>query len=740
MLYRGFDQDREYLINKFRCPVFDPSTGRGSDDISAGIVAFAEQLEREKLPKPVIKARCFEHICRNLMIDVNPHDCFPGFGSYNRKKRPVLPLLNKWNREIDDRDNHENDQEIILRNASGAQTVWKDFDHSIPDWDALISLGFAGLRERAKKYRAIHEGNGTLTPEVQAHFEAMDITVNAVLETLRRLIDYAGQHHSGNERIKAEISALEQLVSGPPRNFYEVLMLIYIHFYFGEQIDHMQVRSIGGNLDVRLYPFYKNDLESGTFTVEKMREFLTCFLMQWDSIDNYWGHPFYLGGTGENGESLYNEVSYLILEVFRELAIPTPKIQLKIAKNTPEKLLDTALSMVRDHHSSLTFVSESGIRHALTRLGFSDEEARTCNITGCYESAPKTASNVTGASYLNLLKCIEFVFYDGTDPRTGYRMDCRAKSLDEIGSFDEFYLAFLKYLDANIECIVRNTFENEKYLHEINPSPLYSLTILNSLVTGLDGFAKGNVHNLSTIQFTGLGTAVDALMAVKKYVFDWKILSLKEFRGILKDNWAGAGTLRRKILRDKFKYGNGIPEVDRYAAEIVGFIGKRVNRRPNSRNGFFIASGHCARTFITLGNLTGATPDGRLAGEEISKNLSPTMGADSNGITALIRSVTTIDSADLPGDFPLDAMLHPTSVQGQDGLDAMKRLLATYISLNGIVIQFNIFNAEELREAQRDPQKYANLQIRVCGWNVRFVELAKPEQDAYIKRAENIME
>lgn len=739
MLYQSFDQDREYLINKFRCPVFDPETGMDSDDIIGGIVAFAEQLESEKLPKPVIKAKCFEHVCKNLRIDVNPHDCFPGFGSYNRRKRPLLPLLQKWNNEIDETVNGDNYNMSLTLNAAGTQIVWKDFDHSIPDWEALVSLGFPGLRERAGKFREIHKKNGTLTPEIQAHFDGMEITVNALIDTLQRLVAFAKRNHPDNERIKREISALEQLIIGAPRDFYEVLMLIYLHFYFCEQIDHMQVRSLGGNLDVLLFPFYKNDLESGKFSVENMREFMTCFLMQWGSIDNYWGHPFYMGGTDEKGETLYNEVSYLILDVFKELAIPTPKIQLKIAENTPKELLDTALSMVRDHHSSLTFVSEKGIKHALMGLGFTEEEARTCNITGCYEFAPRTASNVTGASFINLLKCVELVFNNGTDPVSGYHIECDAETLENISSFDAFYQAYLKYLENNTENVIRTTFENEKYLHKINPSPLYSLTIENSLATGLDGFANGNVHNLSVIQFTGLGTAVDALMAVKKFVFDLKILSLEEFRAILKNNWAGSEQLRKKILRDKNKYGNGIREVDRYAADIIDFVGKKVNKRPNSRNGYFMASGHCAKAFVTFGKLTGATPDGRLAGDEMSKNISPTMGADTNGITALINSATTIDSVNLPGDFPLDAMLHPSSIQGDDGLAAMRGLLFSYFKRNGIVIQFNIFNAEELEEAQRNPEKYANLQIRVCGWNVRFVEIAKEEQDAYIRRAKNII-
>ena len=740
MLYQDFDRDREYLVNKFRKPAFDPSTGKSNEEITAGFLELAERLEVQSVPRPVIKARCFEYVCRNMRIDVDPHDYFPGFGPWDRRKRILRPLLDKWNREIDFGVNREINDIVNRRNAAGLHLLWKDFDHSVPDWDSLVNLGFPGLRARAAEYRKKHEVDGTLTPEAAAHFDAMEITVKALLDTLGRLIDFAREKHPGDPRIAEEIGCLEQLRSGPPRDFYEVLQLIYLQFYFSEYIDHMQVRSLGGNLDVLLLPFYRRDLQEGRVTPEKIRELMTCFLMQWGSIDNYWGHPFYLGGTGADGETLYNEVSYLILDVIGELAIPTPKIQLKIAGNTPLELLDRALTMVRDHHCSLTFVSEKSIRRALMGMGFTGEDARTCHIFGCYEFTPRSALNVTASSIINVLKNIELVFNDGLDRRTGFSFGCGAAKLEEIKTFDEFYRAFLAYLDENVETLIRCTTENEQYLDRINPAPLYSLTIRDCLEKGIDGYARGNRFNLTQIQIAGIGSTVDALMAVKKYVFDTHELTLPEFRDILNRNWEGAEILRRRILHDRMKYGNGIEEVDRYAEIIIHFIAGKINRRPNARNGFYIASGHAARTFITMGKLTGATPDGRLAGEELSKNLSPTMGADTNGVTALIRSATTIDSIDLPGDFPLDVMLHPTSVQGAEGLTALKRLIFAYFERHGIDIQFNVFNAAELEEAQKHPEKYANLQIRVCGWNVRFVELAKTEQDTYIMRAKNIIE
>lgn len=740
MLYAGFDADREYLINKFRHPVFEKGSGMDQEEIRNNILSVAEPLMKAGLPKPVVKAHCFDYVCRNMFIDVDPHDVFPGFGCFDRKRRPLAPLLGYWNGQIDSTVNKECAEICALRNRAGLHMIWKDFDHSVPDWEALTTLGYTGLLERLEQYREKHKQQGTLTPAVAAHFDGMELTTKAMLCHIGKLIDFAREHHAGNPRIEREIRCLEQLRTGIPRDFYEVLMLIYLHFYYCEHIDHMQVRALGGNLDVLLLPYYERDLKEKRYTIEEMREFMTCFLMQWGSIDNYWGHPFYLGGTSKEGTTLYNDVSFLILDVFDELHIPTPKIQLKVARNTPQKLLDTAFRMIRDGHSSLVFVSEEGIKKVLMGYGCSEEEARTCDIKGCYEFAPRGKANGTGAGHINFMKIFELIFNNGVDPATAYTVSCPAAKLEEITDFDGFLKAYLCYLDELIETCIRCAGGNESNLQEVNPSPLYSITTLNSLKTGRDSFANGNVYNNSGILLCGIGTAVDALMAVKKFVFEQGEVTLQEFKEILRRNWEGAEELRSRILRDKDKFGNGIEQVDRYAHLLSHYAGRKINGRPNARFGEYRASGHCARQFISMGEKTGATPDGRLAGEEFSKNLSPTMGMDRNGVTALIKSVCTMSAMDLPGDFPLDVMMHPATVQGEEGLAALRALLYTYFAKGGLAIHFNIFDAEVLKEAQKNPEKYANLQIRVCGWNVRFVELAKAEQDAYIKRAENVAE
>ena len=737
MLYPGFDDDRDYLVNKFRHPELDPATGLDNAALKTAILQLADELEGQ--PHAVVKARAFALVCEKMQIDVDPHDDFPAFACYDRNDRPLRVLMDRWNAEFDRKFLPDVQPEIDARNKAGIHRMWKDFDHSVPDWDAVFELGFPGLRERARQYRAKHEKNGTLTPAVAAHFDGIEITYTAILDCLGRFIDFARSRHAGNLRIEREIRCLEQLRTGAPRDTYEHLQTIYLYFMFSEHIDHLQVRSLG-NLDRELMPIFERDLREKRYTMDEMRELWSCFFMQWGSIDNYWGQPMYLGGTKVDGTTEYNDLSYFILEIMDLLAIPTPKTQLKIARNTPQKLLDTACDMIRRGHSSIVFVGEEPIRRVMMGLGFDEEIARTCDIRGCYEFSARARGNGTGVGHVNFLKSIELLFNDGVDPSTGYKVECGAPKLADIRSFGEFYRAYFKYVGEATEQVYRLGIEAEKELEYINPAPVFSATIAHSMELGVDAFARGMEFNNGGILGVGFGSAADCLAAVKELVYEKKELTLTELRDILRANWAGHEDLQERMRRSRRKYGNGVAEVDEYARAIAHFFGTKINLRPNKRGGFVTASGHCAKQYFDMGEHTGATPDGRSAGEEMSKNLTPAPGADRSGVTALIRSVCTIDSADLPGDFPLDVMMHPSSVQGADGLAAWRKLIRVYFAGNGVAIHFNIFDAAVLEDAQKHPENYAGLQVRVCGWNVHFVEMWKVEQDAFIRRAKNIAE
>jgi len=736
MLYGTFVQDRPYLERKFRQQVCDATSGEDNETLKQHLATLVEKWEGE--PHEVIKAKAFAYICEHVQIDVNSQDWFVAFGCWNRNDRILSSLISKWGQEVWLKC-PETCKLMEKQRQTGASNMWPDFDHSVPDWDAVFTLGFPGLRDRARKYRQDREARGTLTDAARAYFDGIDITYTAILDMLERFRKYALDHAFGNERILATAQCLDTLIHGAPTNTYEVLQLVYLFFFFGEHFDRFQVRSLG-NLDRTVYSYYRRDLDEKRYTEENIREFFAYFMMQFASINNYWGHPFYFGGTEANGESGITELSYLILDVYDSLDITTPKLQLKIAPNTPQKFTNKALDMIRRGHNSIVFLGEPGVRRALMGIGCTEEEARTCAISGCYELIPKGRGNATCAGYINLLKPVELALNEGVDPLTGIVCGVQTDSLAELKTFDDFYAAFIRQLDHIIETIILCANDFEKYLHQISPAQVYSATIEHSLKTAKDAFHDGSIYNMTWILGTGLATAVDALMIVKEFVYEKQEVTLTEFRDILKANWTGHEKLRLKALRNKNKFGNGIDIVDSMAENVARFVANKINLRPNARNGFYIAGLNSARQFVVLGENTGATPDGRRAGDEVSKNISPTIGMDTNGVTALIKSVSRLDSAQFPGSCVLDVMMHPVTVQGEDGLAALRTLLETYLRKFALAVQFNIMDANVLIDAQKHPEQYEGLQVRVCGWNVRFNDIAKKEQDQYIKRALTICE
>ncbi len=734
MAFGSFDQDRSYLESKFQKNVCPESSGLENQVLKQHVAEFADSMA--ELPTPVLKARAFEYVAQHIQIDTDPRDWFPAFGCWNRLDRPLSGLLSILQERVCKANCSHGQLWNDLR-QTGLAGIGIDFDHSVPDWNVMFQLGFPGLLERIREYRKKRQDAGQTTPATDAYFDGMEISYLAIMELLGRLQHLAASRASESPRLAMLAECLDQLRIGAPRNIYESLQFIYLFFFFSEHIDRMQVRSLG-NLDNLLRPYFEHDLDTGTFTEAQIREFFDYFMMQYASIDNYWGHPFYLGGTDANGNSRINRLSYLILEEFDKLSIPTPKIQLKIAQNTPDAFLDAALKMIRHGNSSLVFVSEEGILRSMTELGMTPEDARTCDIRGCYEidASGKHNSNTTLPAHINMLKPLELVFHNGVDPKTGIEIGEKTGSLEELETFDDFYRAYVVQLESAIEKILSVVNDFERFLSDINPTNVFSATIRHSLETGRDAFHNGSYRNNTSLNNTGFASTVDSLEAIRVLVYEQKVLTLQEFKQVLADNWQGHELLRLRASHCN-RYGNGIESVDRIAGWLNQFVGVKVNGRPNARGGVWSAGGFAARAYIILGKKTGASPDGRFDGEEVSKNISPVQGADINGVTALIRSSRHFDPANFPTGYPLDVMLHPTAVAGDDGLAAWRNLVRVYLE-RGFAIHFNIFDAETLKVAQLHPEKYAGLQIRVCGWNVHFIEMSKEEQDMYIRRAETL--
>lgn len=742
-----FKEDRSFIENKYHKTdepfnpysrmayhgyVFDKSTGLEDEEIKDGLSKLYEKIK--DLPHPVAKAYAVKYVLENTKIDINEHDLFVGLWSVNRLANSVT--LNKWNAEVFETILPEVKQKMNDMNESGAVAIWPDFDHVVPDWDAILNLGFPGLKKRAEDYKEQHKARGTLTPETEAFFDGIIIEYTAIIALVDRLHRLAlTQNH---DKAKKVAECLLHIRDGAPQNIYEAMQVMYIYFMVSECFDSYQVRSLGNGLDNTLYGFYKNDLKSGTYTKEEIKELFRYFLFQWSAIGNYWGQPFYMGGTNADGSTKYNELSYDILDVYDELGIYNPKIQVKINENTPDRLLFKVFDMIRRGKSCFALCCEPGMMKAVMSYGATYEEALNMDIRGCHETGVRANEVSTGTGYVNGLKAVEYVFSNGFDSRIGKQLGLKTGALKDLKTFDDFYSAVLKQWENLIEMTIDVSKQYEKYLSFINPSNMYSATIEVALKKGADAYQSGVKFNNSALLNCGFASLVDAVMAVKEFVYDKKAVTLEALSAALAADWNGYEDLHTKAVKSPHKYGNDDAETDRYTEAMSAYFASKVNNRPNARGGVYKAIMHTAMEFVWEGEKTGATPDGRYAGDEISKNGSPSVGMDREGVTALIKSALKARPYTYCESFCLDVMLHPTAVSGDEGLEIMKSLLFMYMKNGGQTVQFNVFNTETLRDAQKRPEKYQNLQVRVCGWNVLWNNLSEKEQNAYITRAENI--
>ena len=736
-------QDRTYLENKYHrtdepfdafCRMeyhgyeYDPATGLTDEEIHAGLDVLVAGLNGQS--HEVIKAKAVAYVLDHTRIDINEHDYYPGLYSWGRLigGHTVYP----WHREAIEEAKLETDlQKLYDLSEAGAAAVNPDFDHMVPDYDSMMKLGFAGILKRAEDAFAALDAP---TDAQKNFFDAVQIEYTAVLRFIDRLYQYAQTKDFAKKDTIA--AALKQLSVGAPQTTYEALMMIYLFFMISESVDHFQVRSLGYGLDATLWPFYQNDLKNG-ISKEEIATYIAYFLMQFSAIGNYWGQPMYLGGTNPDGTTKVNELTHLILDVYDDLGIYNPKIQLKVNPNSPKDYICKALDMIRHGAGNMVFCNEDIITKALMRKGATYEKALDSVIKGCYEYTTKADSFGISFNFVNVLKAVALVFSRGIDKRLGNKVGVDTGDATEFKSFEEFYTAFRTQLEHIFATMMTHMGALEKRSGLINPTILYSATLprcIDAMAFATDGVCK----IVSSMNINGFGSAIDALMAVYELVFETKATTMSELKTALDNNWEGYEILRLKALNCKHKFGNGDKMTDHYANATHQLISACLSGKKNCMGGYYDYELHSARAFITQGAFTEATPDGRKDWEEVSKNVSPTQGMDKKGITALIRSATTLDLSLADSGACLDAMLHPSAIQGEDGLEAFYGVLMTYLKQGGASIHFNIFSEEMLLDAQKHPEKYKNLQVRVCGWNTLWNNMPKAEQDAYILRARNM--
>jgi len=677
---RPFDEVRDRLERQYLDVRFDPASGLSREELVA-------EFERHRAddpdePRIMTRAWLFHLLCSKARLAVEPDDYFADKLEHHNL---LVGLREEWRREAELKEFGDDPPSV-----PGAWRAILDLGHVCPDWRNLLRYGFTGLRDRAAARSGVF-------------YQAVSLVYEGAITLARRFA--------------AELpgSAIAALAERPPQSFHEALQLAYLYHELQEMENGYSVRSMG-RFDQLYHGFYAEDLQAGRLTRDRAKELLKYFWVKFfaKTQGKLYGKPFLFGPD-------VNELSYLAFEVYREMQIVDPKLHVRLAERTPRSFLEQVVGCIQAGCTGIVTVNDAAQVEMLHQNGKSFEDADDYILIGCYEPAVMGKElNCSGACGVNLAKAVELVLASG-----------------DYASFDELMAAYLGVLDSQIALATDKVRREERLWPEVGPSPLLSGTMDSCLEGGRDVSQAGAPYNTSGCLCLGLANATDSLAVVKHLVYEERHCTLTELKAVLADDWVGHEELRLTAVHRAPKWGNNDGRVDRIAVEITDFLAGRINHEPNARGGVFQAALYAIiDTAKSYGRETGALPDGRLSGEPLTMNTGATIGMDRRGVTSLINSVTKIDLSGFPNGTVLDIMLHPSVATGAEGVQTICSIIQSHFAQGGMAIQFNIFDAELLRDAQRSPEKYANLQVRVCGWNVRFVDLAPEEQEMFIAKAE----
>ncbi len=501
-----------------------------------------------------------------------------------------------------------------------------------------------------------------------------------------------------------------------------------------------------GRLDQHLCPFYEKALREGE-ELEQITELLQAF---WIKFNNHPSPPkvgvtaqesntytdfclINLGGVKEDGSDAVNELSFLLLDVIEEMRLLQPSSMIQVSRENPDAFIERAAMIIKTGFGQPSVFNTDEIIEGLTRQGKSVEDARSGGASGCVESGAfgKEAYILTG--YFNLPKVLEITLHNGIDPRTGKQIGQATGTAEELNTMEKLREAFSVQLQHFIDIKIRGNHVIDAIFAHHLPVPFLSLVIDDCIKNATDYHAGGARYNSSYIQGVGLGSVTDMLTALKFHVYDRETLSLDTFLDILKQDFGGHEEIRSELLYKTPKYGNDDDYADSEATRVFELFFGAVDGRPTFRGGAFRINLLPTTSHVYFGSVMIASSDGRHAGQPLSEGISPVQGMDRKGPTAVLNSAAKIDHS-LTGGTLLNQKFSPDFFADQQGIWKLARLIRGYFLMGGHHIQFNVVSAETLREAQRHPENYQDLIVRVAGYSDYFNDLGEDLQNEIIRR------
>ena len=746
------------------------------------------------MPIAILRARNFYEICKKKTIYIGDEELIVGERGPLPKAVPTFPELTchsvedlhtlnerelqRYTISQEDIDTYERE---VIPYWQGKTQRERIFNHVSKEWEEAYHAGVFTefMEQRAAGHTAMdgkmyHEGlldvkarikkriselDYIYDPEAtdkQQELEAMAISCDAAILFAERHAALAEEKAAKeqNPQRKKELEKIADVCrwvpAHAPRDLWEAIQMYwFVHLGTVTELNGWDSMN-PGHIDQHLWPFYQKGIEDGTLTRDKAKELLSCL---WIKFNNQPAPPkvgvtalesgtyndftnINIGGVDRNGENATNDLSYMILEIQEELHELQPGLSIHIAQNTPDEFLLEGIKVIRQGHGYPSIFNPDTYVQEMVRAGKTIEDAREGGCSGCIEVGAfgKEAYLLTG--YLNTPKILEITLNNGIDPQTGKKLGLETGDPRSFKTFEELYEAWHKQMVyfVNLKLSVNNYIERMFSLYA--PATFLSLYIDDCIEKGKDYYSGGARYNTTYIQCTGLGTITDCFTTLKKHVFEDKRYTMEEMLDACASNWENGEKMRQYIRNHTPFFGNDDAYADTIAVRVYDDLVKAIEGRPNTRGGktqLNMLSTTCHNYF---GSVCGATPNGRFAHFAISDGTSPAHGSDSHGPTAVIKSLGKLDQTKSGGTL-LNVRFVPQLLKREEDQKKLASLIRTYFKFGGHHIQFNIVDTATLHDAQKHPEEYRDLLVRVAGYSDYFNDMTEQLQNEIIARTEN---
>jgi pyruvate formate-lyase/glycerol dehydratase family glycyl radical enzyme len=754
---------------------------------------FYEQ-STELISAPLRRAMAFQYLMGHKTIHIGEGELIVGEKGLAPKAAPTYPEL--CCHSLKDLDILNAREKIPFAVSPEARRTYQDtiipfwrgrsmreliFQEMTDEWKAAYEAGvFTEFMEQRSPGHTVlddkiyHKGFLDFKQEIQNSLDALEYLsdpeaysraeeLKAMLICADAMIHFAERHaqkaramarDETDPQRKAELERIAEVCSHvpahSPRDFWEALQYYwFVHLGVTTELNPWDA-FCPGKLDQHLYPFYKKGHNEGTLTHEQAEELLQCF---WIKFNNQPAPPkvgvtaaesstytdfaqINLGGLQENGSDAVNDVTYLILDVIEEMRLLQPSSSVQVSKKNPDRFVKRAARIIRTGFGQPSVFNSDLIVQELVRMGKSVSDARNGGSSGCVEVGAFGKENYNLTGYFNMAKVLELTLNNGLDPRSGKLIGLETGDPTAFATFDQLFAAYRRQLNHFLDIKIRGNSVVERLYATYMPAPFLSLLTDDCIARGRDYHDGGARYNTTYIQGVGLGTMTDAMTAIKYHVFDQKTLSMADLLVALQRDFEGQERTRLMLLNRTPKYGNDDDYADGVMRELFEAYFEAIDGRPNTKGGTYHVNLLPTTCHVYFGSVIGATPDGRKAGTPLSEGISPVQGADRHGPTAVIKSAAKMDHARTGGTL-LNQKFTPQLLDNDAGMDGLVHLIRTYFKLDGHHIQFNVVDATTLRAAQRNPEQYRDLIVRVAGYSDYFCDLGTALQDEIIARTEH---